>query len=124
MMHHCIEEYNFIINHRHILEKNSEKARKILGIQKSESKEIFEKIHSLKSQLGSSTLTNTIKINTEIAKLYKKYSRIVPKSLNNSERLTSHTKSIANRAITSVNNSTTFIGTSKLSPNKKSGNRS
>lgn len=37
MMHQCVDEYNFIVEHRHILEKNSEKARKIMGIHKKKS---------------------------------------------------------------------------------------
>lgn len=35
MMNQCFEEYNFLLEHRHIIEKNSEKARKILGIKKT-----------------------------------------------------------------------------------------
>lgn len=73
--------------------------------------------------MGQSTLANTIKINSEIAKLYKKYSSIVPKSYNCSDRATTqNNKSADNRAITSVNTSS-YIGTSKFSPNKRTGQK-
>ena len=36
MMEQRIEEYNFLIEHRHIKEKNSAQARKILGLKKSQ----------------------------------------------------------------------------------------
>lgn len=73
--------------------------------------------------MGQSTLANTIKINSEIAKLYKKYSSIVPKSVNCSDRTTTqNNRSIGNRVVTSVNTSC-YIGTSKFSPNKRTGQK-
>lgn len=74
--------------------------------------------------MGQSTLANTIKINSEIAKLYKKYSSIVPKSVNCSDRATTtlNNKSTGNRAVTSVNSSS-YMGTSKFSPPKRTGQK-
>lgn len=73
--------------------------------------------------MGQTTLANTIKINSEIAKLYKKYSSIVPRSVNCSDRTTTqNNKSTGNRAITSVNTSS-YMGTSKFSPNKRTGQK-
>lgn len=55
MMQQRIEEYNFLIEHRHIREKNSAQARKILGLKKSQLQLVKEQIEELQAR-GSSSL--------------------------------------------------------------------
>ena len=55
MMKQRIEEYNFLIEHRHIREKNTDKARKILGLRKSHLQLVKEHIEELQRK-GSSSI--------------------------------------------------------------------
>lgn len=57
MMYQRIEEYNFLLEHRHIIEKNSEQARKILGIKKSKVEIIEENIVEWKEKMKKATFS-------------------------------------------------------------------
>jgi len=71
-MNHIVEQYNYLIDHKHIKEKGTEEARKMLNIRpKTEAEKAVEQIAILKEQLLHANFEEQFKLNRKINDLYR-----------------------------------------------------
>lgn len=75
-MEQKIDEYNYIVDHRHIMDKGSDESRKIFKMEtKSEAEKILEEIERQRKMVAGmgSDLGRQTAANKQIAKLYRMY---------------------------------------------------
>lgn len=74
-MNERIKEYNYLVEHKHLEEKNSEDTKRVLGLQpKSDAEKILEEINSRNTDLMEvGDLRTQYSLNKKITKLYRRY---------------------------------------------------
>ncbi len=75
MLNERIDEYNYLIDHKHIINKNSEQTKKVLKLQpKSEAEKILQQINRENNELiHVEDIEQQFQINKTITALYRKY---------------------------------------------------